>query len=511
MKLSHLCQSLRFIDNKVIFEGLQLLKGPDPRDQTRERKELSFNFQSDDPTNPNEVLALASPDPLYTTKLNGFPLYISFSSIGKVSSAIARRTAARTSGRVGQYVRQEVADDLQTVVDKVKAYLNEVQAGVYTLSSQHIIGMVINTPIYTLLYNSINRLPQAQPKGRPPVPRKKNEINFDSLDDDQKTQLVDFRDAWYKCSRAEQAPLYMREQECREALEDNDALNKLFTTNEIISSAAAAGSSAVASAKTTGASATVQADTAREAFNQLGNYVKDNVNSPDVKNFMDLAVKIVQPKLQNVGLIIPVPSRSGINQFVQGMCDRFSKITSAPIVPLLRRVPMDFDFNKYKQAISQKLGRVKDKNSAIAKAYERIIMASSFQDVQDMNGRLISSTPQFYPAIDKPVKDRDTLKAAIDGLRSMKRGISGIAEEFRHCFSGGYEANIGTQHEMPIIDALGDNKNILVVDDNVYSGFTLSISLNEVLTSMQSFGGAIDKNQIIGYAVVSPGEMGSGS
>ena len=511
MKLSHLCQSLRFVDGKVLFEGLQLIKGPDPSDPSKTKKELSFNFQTDDPTNPNEVLALAQPDPLYTTRLDGFPLHISFSSIGKVQSAIQRRTAARTTGRVGQYVRQDVADDLKTVVDKVKQYLNDVQANVYKLSNQAIIDMVINAPIFGRLLSSINSLPQAQTKGKPPVPPKKSDINFSSLDDDQKTQLVDFRDAWLSCRRAANAPPVQREQDCSEALEDRDALNKLFTTYEIISNAAAAGTGAVESARTTGAGATAQAETAREAFNQLGNYVKDNVQSPDVKNFMDLAVKIVQPALQNIGLIIPVPSRSGINSFVQGMCDRFSNVTKAPIVRLLKRVPMEFDFNKFKQAISQKLERVRDRNSVTARAYETVIRANSFEDVQNMSAKLISSSPQFFPSFDQPVPPNKTLMAAIEGLRTMKRGISGIAEEFRHCFSRGYAANIDTQQEMPIIDALGDNKNILVVDDNVYSGFTLSISLNEVLKSMQSYENTIDKNRIIGYAVVSPGVMGSGS
>jgi hypothetical protein len=184
------------------------------------------------------------------------------------------------------------------------------------------------------------------------------------------------------------------------------------------------------------------------------------------------------------------------------------ELTGVPVASdFMKRVPFVFELDRFKQIINNYLNSPKARpNSQKYSDYQKMALIKDMRELNGdaswQSGQYVSSTPRF--AGNKSIYD--LFVKLTDENDPKPAGISSISEEFRRAFSGGYVTDDAAGNE--VMNALSDNKQILVVDDNIYSGATMELNLSATYNFCTGLVSQLPKNFVMGYAIVSPGYSG---
>jgi len=486
MRLCHINVSFKQYYNAFIFEGLKSIS-----QGSRKKPLFNFDFQNDDLNDINTILLLKNPAAVRPQTIQGYKVYAAFTGLQRREDAEQQTQAAREAKQQARAVGKTVKVTESDVL-KVK---NEAEIIVNYLNQDRYVSAIVAIAKYPTI-----KLPDASLQLANMIEDSR------SVASNLRNDLEEANDYTSVTTPSGTVSEYMDRQLSKIATKlisrhkDQmiDTVTQIATMvdemakQSALAIQAAAGQQQLATTQSAGAKQLV--DNTRTAFRHLGDYVINNLSSPEIQQFIALAVKLLTDAIDNIGLVIPVPSRGGINPFVRAVCDKIISQTSADFVEGIKRVPFKFDKNIYADLISKRLSKVRSGTNKFDDLNKILqgIQDDSFLDLQlgQYVGNWQDSDKTIGQIIAK-VTDKD-----------KPGSISSINIDYRGAFKGGYTEDSSGILENAILACAEKNQKVVLVDDNLYSGTTMALNL-EIINDVAQ--GLLDIENLVGCVVVSPG------
>lgn len=486
MRLCHINVSFKQYYNAFIFEGLKSIsQGP------RKKPQFEFDFQNDDLNDINTILLLKNPAAVKPQTIQGYKVYAAFTGLQRREDAEQQTQAAREAKQqaraVGKTVKVTEADVL-----KVK---NEAEIIVNYLNQGRYVSAIVAIAKYPTI-----KLPDAPPQLANMIENSKGVASNlrDDLEEANNYTTVTTPSGAVSEYMDRQLSSIATKLIARQKDQMIDTVTQIATMvdemakQSALAIQAAAGQQQQATAQSAGAKQLV--DNTRTAFRHLGDYVIQNLSSPDIQQFIALAVKLLTDAIGNIGLVIPVPSRGGINPFVKEVCERIRSQANADYVEGIKREPFSFDKNIYADLIRKRLSKVK---SGSQKFEDMNTILQGIQDDSFLDLLLGQYVGNWQDS-------NKTIGQIIDKVTDKTKpgSISSINIDYRGAFKGGYTIDSSDILETALITCADKNQKVVLVDDNLYSGTTMALNLEIIHDVAQ---GLLNTQNLVGCVVVSPG------
>mgnify|MGYP006274437015 CR=1 FL=1 len=523
MRLNHISVDVIRYNDGYIFEGLKVVPQPPLASGRKAKPKLDWDWEQDDPDDPNTVLLLKNPAPASILNVGGYGVVAAFTGLERRSAAAAEAAKAKQAKQQAAQLRKakitQITDENIGAIRGQSQYLSDKVSEIATLANPiSIIHQLSKYPAVILQDGKplTSRLPANTDNIINRIRSDAEEI-LSQLEDIKNSQGYDEQlvtsggvvpDSIQRKFSQTAVRLF------KQVFPDVSNLINQFNTvvNDTVHARGERARQEAASAQLTAQAATqiISAGQLRtnteDAFRALGDYAIKHIDQTDIKNFIAKAADLVAQKVDNVGLIIPVPSRAGVNKFVDTFCTQLSIKTKGiynPNVQIIKRGPFKFNKENYRTIIQDLISKAREGDNK--------------RNLEAILNGLADETFRGYPP--KYMGDwragADPSKTIGDIINKMENpnklaSMSAIDPVFRRAFEGAYQPTDVAKNAL--LEPISKNQKILVVDDNLYSGSTMLQTLNklaEVANEITSELGEppLQPGQLMGCVVVSPGNV----